>query len=181
MSQIYPTYKKLQSTGILNVFLYPYGNAAERKMGEKWSFTCQHGPKECEINVLEACALHLLPPTKRLPYIHCVEKSPSIKRARKCAARHTVEWGPIIKCYSGAEGNALEHQIAQKTDALSPAHQYVPWITVNGVHTNEIQNKVTSNMLQYVCSLYSGTKPAQCQGGATQEKKRRRVEACYKE
>ena len=52
--------------------------------------------------------------------------------------------------------------MALKTNALVPPHGYVPWITLNGKHTNDIQDKATFNLLGLVCDTYQGTKPAAC-------------------
>ena len=40
--------------GVLQVALYPYGNAHEnRTAGGEWEFSCQHGEQECRGNILE--------------------------------------------------------------------------------------------------------------------------------
>ena len=180
-SQIFPTYLTLKSTGILNIFLYPYGNANEHKSGEKWEFDCQHGEKECKVNLVETCALHLLSPANKLQFIHCIETNPSVQNGEECAKRLGIEWTPIEECYNGPQGNILEHEMAEKTASLKPPHMYVPWITVNGDHTEKIQDKITSNMLKYVCNFYKGPKPAQCNGLVEPKWHRRRVNACYKD
>jgi interferon, gamma-inducible protein 30 len=33
----------------------------------------------------------------------------------------------------------LMHQMGKDTESLDPSHTYVPWIVVNGQHTDEIQ------------------------------------------
>ena len=49
------------------------------------------------------------------------------------------------------------------TEALSPAHTYVPWVTVNGVHTEDIQTKAQDDLIKLVCDTYSGeSKPEAC-------------------
>ena len=40
--------------GVLNVGLFPYGNAKEEQKSDgSWKFTCQHGKKECTGNIIE--------------------------------------------------------------------------------------------------------------------------------
>lgn len=56
--QLYPTYLKIGQ--IINLTLVPYGNAQEFRRGDKWVFECQHGPHECEGNLIETCALSIL-------------------------------------------------------------------------------------------------------------------------
>ena len=34
----------------------------------------------------------------------------------------------------GPEGNAMMHEVANRTASLSPPHTYVPWITVQVHH-----------------------------------------------
>ena len=69
------------------------------------------------------------------------------------------------------------HAIANRTEGLNPAHKYVPWIVVDGVHTEEVSPKMQTNAKTHkvqveqkamadlaglVCSLYKGAKPVQC-------------------
>ena len=46
--------------------------------------------------------------------------------------------------------------MATATEALVPAHTYVPWVVVNNQHTSSAESAVISNMVRYVCSIYRG-------------------------
>ncbi|XP_014668005.1 PREDICTED: uncharacterized protein LOC106809440 [Priapulus caudatus] len=164
-SVLYPTWKKIGS--IMNVTLVPYGNAHEHQEGGKWVFSCQHGKAECTGNIIEGCVIHLLARVEKwLPYIHCMEASPSPPDyGAKCAEQLGFAWKPISNCANGTEGNHLMHMAGVATDALVPPHQYVPWVTLNGVHTDEIQKQAETDLLKLICNTYTGPKPAACTDG----------------
>lgn len=173
MGQLWPTFQALKDLEILDIKLYPYGNAFEKKVDGKWEFTCQHGEIECEVNLIETCALHMLShPNQFMEYIHCVESNPSLVNAKNCADQLKIEWEPISNCYNGSQGNHLEHQMAEATDALNPPHKYVPWLVGNGKHTEQLQGEMMENLLKWVCKTYQGTKPHVCRTVSDQK--------CYK-
>ena len=76
------------------------------------------------------------------------------KVATKCAAKTKIDFSKIDACTKSALGNQLEHQYAVQTDQLQPPHQYVPWVTVNGVHTEEIENEALSDLIGLICRTY---------------------------
>jgi len=164
LNQIWPSFEKLQGTGILNVKLVPYGNAQQRLYGNQWVFYCQHGPTECTGNILESCAMYHYPKQEQhLPFIHCLEYyGPYSTNAQYCASLAKLNYNAIYTCSVGEEGNKIEHQMGVETEALNPPHQYVPWFTMNGYHSQTIQNQLSSNFLNYVCQTYTGTKPKGC-------------------
>ncbi|XP_071502332.1 gamma-interferon-inducible lysosomal thiol reductase-like [Diadema antillarum] len=162
-NQLWPTWQKIGDSGILNLTLVPYGNAQEQQYGDQWYFTCQHGAAECLGNLIETCALNFYAMPKAFPFIYCLEYyGPTLTNAEYCASLHSVDYSKIETCTQSKAGNEMEHQMAVKTDALNPPHQYVPWLVLNGVHTEQIQNEVTSNTLGVVCDTYTGPKPAGC-------------------
>ena len=63
----------------------------------------------------------------------------------------------------GSDGEKLMHEYAVKTDSLNPPHKYVPWIVINGEHTEELEQEAFDDLVGLVCKLYSGKKPGECQ------------------
>ncbi|CAM6001424.1 unnamed protein product, partial [Sphagnum balticum] len=145
---------------ICNFNLYPYGNARRVQNGSSWSFTCQHGVRECEGNFIETCALQKYELyTQALPFIICLETNSDDWKAQgqKCSTQLGLNWTLINSCATSNEGVNFLVEVAKITEALQPPHTYVPWIVVNGVHSGTSENAITSNMVRYVCSIYKGT------------------------
>ncbi|NXK89419.1 GILT reductase, partial [Formicarius rufipectus] len=155
--ELFPTWLLLPSE-MLNITLVPYGNAQERNVSGKWSFQCQHGPEECLGNMIEACLMHEAKNfSTYFPVIFCLESGSSVtKNLEACLQVYAPELdrGRIAACVQGDTGLALMHQNAQLTEALSPPHQYVPWIVINGKHTDELQAQAEASLLGLVCHLY---------------------------
>ncbi|NXP94030.1 GILT reductase, partial [Passerina amoena] len=166
----------------------------ERNDSGKLDFQCQHGPEECLGNMMEACLMHEAknfstffpvifclesgssvtenleavrpPPRPSLPLVGDVPVPLSVPCARQCLQIYAPELdsGRISACVQGDTGVALMHHNAQLTEALDPPHQYVPWITINGKHTDELQAQAEASLLGLVCHLYQGEKPEVCGG-----------------
>ncbi|KAG7321536.1 hypothetical protein KOW79_014394 [Hemibagrus wyckioides] len=163
--QLMPTFIMLND--IMSVELFPYGNAEEKQVGDKYEFTCQHGPDECLGNMIETCVMKKVP-SAAVPVIYCMEAAENVvKAAESCLAVFSPEtsFGDIMACVNGNEGNQLMHENAKKTAALQPPHQYVPWVTINGEHTEELQQKAMNSLFLLVCSLYKGEAPPGCKLG----------------
>ena len=56
-------------------------------------------------------------------------------------------WDDIVQCIEKGESNILMHENAQRTGALNPRHKYVPWIVVNGKHTEKIQSEAQEDLM----------------------------------
>lgn len=139
--------------------MLPYGNA--RTSGSKVS--CQHGTKECEVNMVEACGIkHLSDPKDYMPYIFCIEGAADSKTPdaliKACAPADSAS--SISTCYgegAGAEGVALIAEYAKETKPLN--HGYTPWLVLDGVHSTSGED----NLKNAICTAYKGSnKPAAC-------------------
>jgi len=164
ITQIAPTYAKLASSGILNLELVPYGNSQEKYVGGQWYFQCQGGATECLGNRIHSCAIHYNSlNTALIPFETCLmHYGSTMTNAKYCADVNKLEYTQIESCVNGSKGSEVQHEMALKTLALNPSHAYVPWFTLNGYHTDEIQSELSNNMLEYVCYRYTGIKPAAC-------------------
>ena len=165
-------YKAFQTEGFLDmaeVAFVPYGNAQETKTDSgSYEFECQHGPSECVYNTIETCALAKIDdPLMAFQFIDCIERSDEsrdpqqdyYKVAIACCELTKLPDTTIAKmeeCAAGPEGIQLEHEAAAKTDALEPPHQFVPYVVVNGVHSDDVQNAISDSLFDYVCGAYLG-------------------------
>jgi len=139
--ELIPTYEKLQN--YMTVEFVPYGNAQQQEDGDTWTFTCQHGPRECTGNIQQSCLLkYVTDPDEFIYVIHCIEDSDIITskdNIEKCLKDHsgatdeTID--TIIQCAASEEGTQLHHEMGVVTDNLKPKHEYVPWVTFNHVHS----------------------------------------------
>ncbi|NXT26219.1 GILT reductase, partial [Syrrhaptes paradoxus] len=169
---------------VLSITLVPYGNAEvgtgpsrcrgrspqcrrpcsdrlvpqERNVSGKWQFQCQHGPEECLGNMIETCLMHEAKNfSTYFPVIFCLESGSSVtKNLEACLQVYApqLDGGRIAACVQGDTGAALMHRNAQLTAALDPPHEYVPWIVINGKHTDELQEQAQASLLGLICRLY---------------------------
>ncbi|NXG72992.1 GILT reductase, partial [Baryphthengus martii] len=155
--QLFPAWLLLPD-GVFNVTLVPYGNAQERNVSGKWQFQCQHGPEECLGNMIETCLMHEAEDFGTyFRVIFCLESGSSVtKNLEACLQVHApqLDGGRIAACVQGDVGAALMHRNAQITEALDPPHEYVPWILINGKHTDELQAQAEASLLGLICHLY---------------------------
>ncbi|XP_033837717.1 gamma-interferon-inducible lysosomal thiol reductase-like [Periophthalmus magnuspinnatus] len=159
---LYPSSVLLRD--IMDLTVVPYGNAQESFDGQKYVFTCQHGEQECLGNMIQSCLLNMTR-SNALIIIFCMEAATDvIKAAKSCVELYAPQilWDKVMGCVNGDLGNQIMHQNALKTKALKPPHTFVPWITVNGVHTDDLQDKAMSSLISLVCNEHQGPKPAVC-------------------
>jgi interferon gamma-inducible protein 30 len=83
--------------------------------------------------------------------------------ATKCADKLQVKLDLVNKCMVSRLGNNLQHTNAVLTEKLNPSHTYVPWVTLNGIHTEDIQQKAQDDLVSLICQTYTGSnKPDAC-------------------
>jgi len=144
---------------ITNIHFVPFGNAREN--ADK-TFTCQHGANECKGNMVQACGMYVYPDQAvNWPFIMCLEKGSPPSDGQKCATQLKLDWTQINACVNNKSlSYDVMHVHAQDTKNLQPAHQYTPWITLNGKPLYQDFN----NIKQKICAAWTGPKPPGCTG-----------------
>lgn len=148
---------------IADFHLYPYGNAKEYQASDRWIFKCQHGENECVGNLMENCAFDITDYQNGLAFAICLEENIQqysqdfAKTGSYCAGLHNIDINGVNDCMQGERGNKIQHEVATKTEALQPPHNYVPWVVVNDQHDINVEDQVFDNMLGYICKNYKGT------------------------
>eukprot|EP00401_Gymnodinium_catenatum_P079924 CAMPEP_0117523534 /NCGR_PEP_ID=MMETSP0784-20121206/34776_1 /TAXON_ID=39447 /ORGANISM="" /LENGTH=329 /DNA_ID=CAMNT_0005319647 /DNA_START=25 /DNA_END=1014 /DNA_ORIENTATION=- len=181
----------------IDLKFYPYGNARSlekssvsdgyrfwhselNQSGFEHVFACQHGQEECFGNTIQACAIDVSKePEIYVPFLLCMEsfnEEYSLEMASyDCAEATGVNANAIRDCTMGSKGNKASFALGQATQNLkSPAgpHEYVPWVTLNGVHSEDAdrdgEDAAGGNLLMEVCKRLTDPKPTLCeQGGQT--------------
>lgn len=157
--------------GIMDFSLFPYGNAKQTKNADgSYSFHCQHGARECEGNMVIACAQHFHNKTSEwFGFVDCLEQGSPSSDGEDCANMAGFsDWAEIDACTSSSLGNGLMHDLAEATNALIPPHKWTPWVVIDGKPLNEAQLSVS--IIELVCDAYTGTKPAVCSKHTIQDK-----------
>ena len=65
-----------------------------------------------------------------------------------CLSNDKTNLDEIKECVKSDMGNYYQHQMAQKTDIN---HKWVPWIVVNGVHDEKVENDIIASLIDYLC------------------------------
>lgn len=141
---------------LAEVNFIPFGNAQEKfdEATQKWLFTCQHKENECYGNLIETCAINILGRVRSYEILICIESNifkydKDFDEVLKNCVYDDRQLESIKSCVSGDWGNKYQHEMAQKT----PEHKWVPWVVVDGVHDEYVENLILNDMLDYLCSL----------------------------
>lgn len=145
---------------IVNLRLIPWGNA-RRVTNSSW--TCQHGPDECLLNTVEACAINLWPdPKVHFKLIQCIERLTLDGKQifwPSCLEQQHLNQELMNHCYNSTTGNDLQLKAAYETERLQPPHRFVPWVIVN----NKTLEQDYQNYITHICKVYTGPKrPGAC-------------------
>ncbi|GAB6022339.1 hypothetical protein CHUAL_006460 [Chamberlinius hualienensis] len=163
--QLWPTYQSGLGS-IFDITFVPWGKATYARDGDRWRFSCQHGPKECYGNKVHACVLDLVKDfNQTFSFIHCSmtgqeRKAPNEYEA--CAVKNGIDWNRTTACADGTEGDNLLQRHGEFTASLKPPLVFVPWIVVNGRFRGPTLELALDNLPKVICDAYGNPKPAEC-------------------
>lgn len=147
---------------IINLRLVPWGNTY---LKDNSTWVCQHGPDECLLNTVEACAIGVWPDLGAhfsFRFIKCVERLHLENKHNEwesCFGTQGLNSKPVVDCYNTGLGFQLERSYADETAHLNPPHRFVPWVIVD----NQPLQDDYQNFAAYVCRAYKGSsRPSAC-------------------
>ncbi|XP_070158493.1 gamma-interferon-inducible lysosomal thiol reductase [Polyergus mexicanus] len=150
LKQLGPTYRTLSTN--IEVELIPYGKATTTKTNDGYQFSCQHGPIECQANIVHACSIDVIKDSSiRLQFVICMIENniDPIGIMNKCAERISVDLKAINECSNNERGKELLANYGKMTNSLAPRVSFIPTITLD--RNSEHQVRILKNLLKEVC------------------------------
>ena len=81
---------------------------------------------------------------------HCCDQT---EMAHDVAKKLDLDWKAIERCMNNTDiGNEAEMVQENATNSLKPVLTSVPWITLQGEHTDDIQAECLDDTLKCVCN-----------------------------
>lgn len=165
LKQLQPAYDR--APNLIDIQFVPYGKAkTSTKADGSLEFDCQHGPIECDANIIHACVIEAVHDAKtRLDMVACMIRDNMIPKDAfyRCAKEYSVEIESIQKCYMSPHGAELLKLHGEATHALRPAVSFIPTITLDGQQGR--QASILKDLFGEVCKVASGRgpKPVACE------------------
>ncbi|KAI2808444.1 hypothetical protein RDWZM_005724 [Blomia tropicalis] len=157
VEQLAPAYDQLKDYFIIE--LVPFGNVQVRQdWNGNYVYQCQHGEAECYGNVVQSCAIKLFNYDQWFAFTRCMMQPRDYQYtthyAQQCAQQLKLDWNSLSSCANGPDGSELMKKNWSKTYYLNPRKGGVPWILVNGQHTDYLQNNAQSDLIGFLCDDY---------------------------
>lgn len=119
----------------------------------------QHGTPERDMNRMQSCGKWQNTTWQDYwPFLHCMEAaydSQGVAAAQGCTKGSKIDYDALEACYKGKDGDLAQLREAKQTID----HPGTPDITVGGTH---LGTGSAQQIIQAICSAYTGTKPAGC-------------------
>eukprot|EP01084_Bolivina_argentea_P164154 285422_1 len=178
----YNAYHTKGWTEMTNISFIPYGKCNETMdfNTNTYSYSCQHGPWECKGNMWMACAIknvYAFNNTKYIPFVsnfmyatnytvahnNCTTTDDKLNKIAQSVCNNTADcnWNTLSQCYNNeTERNQVYHEMALIQHENTKNVDWVPWIVLNGMHSDSEQQSCENNVLNCTCAVYQGSNPA---------------------
>merc|ERR1712002_460041 len=152
--QIPPMYEAIGQH--VEIRFRPYGFATTTEVDGSYVFECQHGERECNGNIVQACAVQYTSDQDTLvSLITCMMSSPAPDQAGpECFEQFGVDYQPILNCIESGEGDQLHAENGVEQNNEEPTPDNVPWINLDEEHLAEYWELEDYGFLQFICDTF---------------------------
>lgn len=165
VKQLKSAYSKLPN--LIDIEFFAYGKAKTTvEQDGSLSFQCQHGPTECEANIIHCCAVESIHDTEiKLNFIACMirDNANPQKAFQRCSREYNVDVETIQKCYSSLHGKELLKIAGEATHSLNPPVTFIPTVLIDNMQRR--QPDILKNLFAEICTVLaeSGLTPKACE------------------
>lgn len=159
--QLVPTNRELGR--LFQVRIVPFGHA--RVLGSN-KMVCQHGQRECDGNRKMACVLaRAKNQSEAIETLGCMFEA--LDEWKECVKKHM----PMVKSVDEIDAcskNDESYKMMIEAEKETGRVDYVPHLTLNGKHDDDIQSELEHSLKKLVCQQYRGEpKPETCKSIST--------------
>ncbi|KAG5681785.1 hypothetical protein PVAND_011193 [Polypedilum vanderplanki] len=134
-NQLVPAYSKIKDKVVLNYI--PFGKAYSYNSNNRVRFSCQHGERECDGNVFQACVLDFIGvenQDSQLSFVACAMDFS--KNPFNCAQNMGIDLIKINECTNGEKGIQLQIDAEKYSTPHIRRSGFVPTITYNNKYNS---------------------------------------------
>ncbi|KAI4457802.1 gamma-interferon inducible lysosomal thiol reductase gilt [Holotrichia oblita] len=140
----------------VDIEFVPYGKASHKKTSTGWTFKCQHGPRECELNIQHACGIkHASSQSQQVKFVNCMMKEANETNGntaiKTCTSKNSISFDDVSRCYGGAEGQKLHAEHGDRTNKFTIID--IPTIIFNNTFDQHYQDRALKNLYSVINEL----------------------------